>query len=94
MNSGSKSDLIASLLEVNEFIISSLFNILFLFSSFLKSFWTFSWNSFIASLMIPSVNLACPGNLVNSLAIKSPFLVILSELANLDLISNNFIKIF
>ena len=41
-----------------------------------------------------SVNLACPGNLVNSFAIKSAFLVIESELANLDLISNNFIKIF
>ena len=71
-----------------------MFNILFLFSSFLKSFWTFSWNSFIASLMIPSVNFACPGNLANSLAIKSQFLVMFSELANLALISNNFIKIF
>ena len=94
MNSFSKIGFIASLLEVNEFIVSSLFNILFLTSSSLKSFWTFSWNSFIASFMNFSVNLACPGNLVNSFAIKSAFLVIESELANLDLISNNFIKIF
>ena len=44
--------------------------------------------------MNASANFACPGNLVNSLAIKSAFLVIESELANFDLISNNFIKIF
>ena len=94
MNSLSKIGFIDSLFDVNEFIVSSLFNILFFISSFLKSFWTFSWNSFIASFINVSANLACPGNFINSFAIKSAFLVIESELANLDLISNNFIKIF
>ena len=76
------------------FIVSSLFNILFLFSSSLKSFWTFSWNSLIASLINFSINFSFPGSFNNSFAISSAFFVIESELANLDLISNNFIKIF
>ena len=94
MNSWSNIGLIASLFDVNEFITSSLFKSLFFTSSFLKSFFTFSWNSFIASFINASANFACPGNLVNSFAIKSAFFVIESELANFDLISNNFIKIF
>ena len=94
INSFSNIGLIASLFEVNEFIVSSLFNILFLTSSSLKSFWTFSWNSLIASLMNFSINFSFPGSFNNSLAIKSAFFVIESELANFDLISNNFIKIF
>ena len=75
-------------------MISSLFNIFCLISLLLKSFWTFSWNSLIASFIKPSANFSWPGNFINSLAIWSAFLVIVSTLANLARISNNFIKIF
>ena len=85
---------IAFLLEVKEFIISKLFNIFCFISLLLKGFCTFSWNSLIASLMKSSANFSCPGSFNNSLAIWSAFLVIVSSLANLARISNNFIKIF
>ena len=75
-------------------MISSLFNIFCLTSLSLKSFCTLSWNSLIASRINPSANFSWPGNFINSLAIWSAFLVIVSTLANLALISNNFIKIF
>ena len=94
INSLSKIGWMAFLLEVNELIISSLFNIFCFISLLLKSFWTFSWNSLIASLMNPSANFSCPGNFINSFAISSAFLVIVSTLANFERISNNFIKIF
>ena len=94
INSLSNMGWIVFLFEVKEFIISSLFNIFCFTSLSLKSFWTFSWNSLIASLIKPSANFSCPGNFINSLAIWSAFLVIVSTLANLALTSNNFIKMF
>ena len=94
MNSPSNKSFITFWFEVKEFIISSLFNIFCLFSLSLKSFWRFWWNSLIASLTRFSIILLCPGNFINSFAIRSTFLVKVSTVANLERISNNFIKIF